>query len=273
MIMLKTTNLLRSRKWFFFNVLKNLHNSKVFSHSYRDASQNVAETKAKIKDATKFNSNYNFGEMDDSLTSISIEECEEEKGTTEIKFPFEITSNDELVEKIRNSVSIQEIFTCINSCSHKMTGEHITLSVFMLSELQKIYFNIHGFNYPAKSKHLQFLPSTVQEFVVQLHKNDSFELLLTLLEKNSKHMNVACLSSCVLYLNKLGLSVTHKTMQCLIGDFKVKVQDDFHVPSVSKFALALFMETNIYSYNEVKEVIPNLYASIGKVSSLSKGNI
>lgn len=185
----------------------------------------------------------------------------------DIKFSSKIDLNDELSEKIRNSASIQDVLTIINLNHENMCWEHIVQSIVMLWELHKILFSFNGLNTNVIHQNFSLLPDQVQNYISKFHVDNDFACLLNILEKNYQKMDIESLSYCLMYLNKLGLPLKHKTLQLLINEIQNQfTNDNYNLLSISTFATTLCQEPDIYSYYVLKDMIPTIYSFIGTKS-------
>lgn len=192
---------------------------------------------------------------------------EEEDVMIELTFNnLHMDKSDNLCEIIRNSTSIEEVLGTIESNHKNMTWLHVTQSLYVLSELQNAYFKMNGLHHLLKKQYFYMLPVDIKNSVTDLHCKKDFQLLLNMIENNYKDMDVKTLANNLLNLVKLGVSIKHKVPQLLVKEFQLRFSNGiFNLNAISTFSKVLFSERDLYSYYAIKDFIPMIYSSIGKI--------
>ncbi|KAJ3659143.1 hypothetical protein Zmor_010848 [Zophobas morio] len=170
-------------------------------------------------------------------------------------------SKDLLLRHIYHCASVQELLSVIDKNLNHFEHEHITQTVFVLHDLQRIYQDFSS----SKTKNLS---QSANEFFEKLQKEDHFQKLLTLTETKVHHFDSRTLSYCALYLNKLGLTIDTKTMQLLCDTLKKKLLDKFSLASTTRFLETVFSETSLRPFFMSQELMPLVFKEIELCASI-----
>lgn len=173
---------------------------------------------------------------------------------------------DVISETINNSTSIEEVLNTVASNQESIKSSHLTEAVHILCIYQKSFCKMNGYHYPLRVQTFNMLPDHIRNFIIDLQRSDNFKLLLNMIETSYKDMDIKSLTNNLLNLIKLGLSVKDNLPQLLIKEFQSRFNNgDYTLNSIATFTTVIFMETDLYSYYMVKDVIPTIYSSIGKI--------
>uniref|UniRef100_A0A0P4WJ92 RAP domain-containing protein n=1 Tax=Scylla olivacea TaxID=85551 RepID=A0A0P4WJ92_SCYOL len=140
-------------------------------------------------------------------------------------------SNDDVIKKINEANSVQEVFDQIERCGDYPTAEHLSQAIVTLWDLQKVYGR-YGYDCFMITK------NEINQFLEQILNHPMFEKLSVCLEAVCEDLNNSSLSSMLLYLSKLGVNNHSPVMQKLTLVCMDRM-DGFNLTALSRLSVYL----------------------------------
>lgn len=140
-------------------------------------------------------------------------------------------SNDDVIKKINEASSVQEVFDQIERCGDHPSAEHLSQAIVTLWDLQKVYGR-YGYDCFMITK------SEIHQFLEKILNHPMFEKISVGLEAVCEDLNNSALSSMLLYLSKLGVSNQSPVMQKLTLVCMARM-DGFNLTALSRLSVYL----------------------------------
>ncbi|CAH0560501.1 unnamed protein product [Brassicogethes aeneus] len=228
-------------------------NSKAFTceHSFKYVSS-IYENQYRKKHLDTFRNAKNVSEIED-LELLETEVLEEEKTASLILFN---KSEDDILHMLSKAASIEEVFMIFTDNKTKFNCEHITQTILVLYDLQKIYFKIN------------MQPNASSNFAETVFNSNAFRRIINLIDIKLNKFDTLYLSYTFLYLNKLGFNINNCLMQKIDNFMRFKLEKDFNLHEASNYFKTIFLEDEIKPIYQVVNIIPNVFKSIDDCSNI-----
>lgn len=173
-------------------------------------------------------------------------------------------SNDPLIRKLNDSASLRDVFDVIKDHQDELSAIHVTQTVLVLWDLQKMFYHVSLSNSTSHIDITQF--NKLSEKYVKLFKSDKlFTKLRELLENRREEFNTEQISYILLYLNKIGIGPEEKIMSMLISKFKDKYKEGDSMASLARFMMAIYVKRDLSFHSNVQQFIPMIINAIGNI--------
>ncbi|MPC23680.1 hypothetical protein E2C01_016737 [Portunus trituberculatus] len=140
-------------------------------------------------------------------------------------------SNDDIIKKINEANSVQEVFDQIERCGNHPSAEHLSQAIVTLWDLQKVYGR-YGYDCFMITK------NEINQFLEKILSHPMFEKISVCLMAVCEDLNNSALSSMLLYLSKLGVSNQSPVMQKLTLVCMERM-DSFNLTALSRLSVYL----------------------------------
>lgn len=189
-------------------------------------------------------------DFDDSEALLEAEQLEKMDFVKNLLF---IDSKDEIIIKLNNSASLEDVMNVFDQYEKVFLPEHMTQMILVLRDLQNGFYCYNGFN-----------KKSLAEFNNILQNTNGFKKLVNIIKNNLDYFNTKLLSYLFFYINKLGLCVEDDLMQDIALRLRIDLRKDFNLSVCAKFVSVIFHERSVRPFNLSVEFLPNILSAIGK---------
>lgn len=177
-----------------------------------------------------------------------------------VKHSLYPNSKDDLIFKLNNCASLTEVFDTIENNFGKFKCEHITQTVLVIWDLQRMYFHVNVVNLNINS-----LGLLSRQFAKHLEDNDTFTNFLKLLIIKLTQFDIEQLSNILYYLYKLDLKRESDVLQLILNTLDKKLDENVSLAALSRFMYVKFSESSKGAYFCIADYLPMIFESIGMI--------
>lgn len=214
---------------------------------------------ARISPTYYIHSDSDVNGIDESEEISNSMHCTEVTHIQSTRHLFNQNSTNTLIIKLNQCASVQEVFDTLRDNSYQLEFDHLAQAVFVLWDLHKIFLYAYDINKTFKES-----DNTIHNFKIQLVNHPEFEKLLGNIGSKCNDFSSEYKSCLLLYLNKLGVSLQHPTMQQLLKTLQEELNEKTTLSTLSRFIVTAFTENNLTSFLITQEAIPIVIKKLGE---------